>query len=91
MISQFMPALPFALLAGLALLISLEVASAVRGSRRPTVPEDGCCGCGAATADVVIRCGETYCWNCADTWPAGATPPAELGMRAFPGHERSAR
>ncbi len=81
----------YVLLVLLGVLIIAEIVSAVRQSRCSSAPEDGCCGCGVSTADIVLSCGETYCWSCVDTWPAGATSLADLGMKVFPGHERSSR
>lgn len=87
--------LPLLALLVLFLLVGVEIASAVRRSRKPASPEDGCCGCGADTCDVLVGGrvgrGEGYCWSCCDTWPATATPVAELGLFIFPDHERAAR
>jgi hypothetical protein len=88
---QLLAALPYMLFAVVALAITCEVISAIRNHGRPTVPEDGCCGCGANLADGVLACGKAYCWTCLDTWPAEADSLDELGMQVFPGHERSAR
>lgn len=73
-----------------------SVVEAVRVSHRPSEPGDGCCGCGAGVADVVVAPddkgrGEGYCWECIDTWPADGEPLAEIGVHVFPGHERTAR
>lgn len=76
-------------------LIAAEVISAVRTSRRPAAPEDGCCGCGADTCDAIVAPvkgrGEGYCWTCLDAWPADAEPLVTLGFTVLPGRERSAR
>lgn len=88
--------LPAVLITLVLALIAAEVIAAVRRSRRPASPQDGCCGCGAAECDVVVDAnehgrGEGYCWLCVDTWPALAPSLSVLGMTVFPGRERSAR
>jgi hypothetical protein len=82
---------PVAIFVVLVAAIACEVVAAVVRSRQPSSPEDGCCGCGKDVADVVLECGEAYCWACIDTWPAEATPLDELGATAFIGRERGVR
>lgn len=38
-----------------------------------TCPAFGCCGCGAAMADVLYEGDESYCWPCHDRAPFGHT------------------
>lgn len=83
--------IPLLILITIALLITWQIVDAVRISRRPARPEDGCCGCGARECDVLVGAGrgEGYCWACIDTWPAGGTPLDDLGVSVLPGRERS--
>lgn len=79
------------ILVGLLVLIVATFVSELRDARRPTTPEDGCCGCGADMGDALVG-GENYCWSCIDTWPDTAVAPvAELGITVFPGRERGVR
>lgn len=88
-----MPYIPVLVIALVFSAIGAEVVSAVRASRRPPSPEDGCCGCGAELCDVVVgpdECGrgEGYCWPCIRSWPADARPVVQLGFFVLPGRER---
>lgn len=67
------------------------------GTKPLRLPEDGCCGCDAAIADVYLTVGcdyckapgETYCRACAENtdWVPGITL---ADFTAFPGREWSA-
>ena len=96
---RYLPLLINLLLLALLLgFIADVVVSAVRDSRRPATPEDGCCGCGADLCDVIVAPnergrGEGYCWTCIDTWPGPDTaqPLNQLGFYVFEGRGRDSR
>lgn len=85
--------IPVLILIAATALVAWLVIDAIRISRRPLSPQDGCVACGAAECDVLVGHGrgEGYCWPCIDTWPADGVPLARLGLTVFPGRERSAR